>query len=160
MKKTLRSISFILIILLIAVLGYLKLNPPLTQGSIGTTSDKLSVIVALGNKNLLGNIHITDVSINANQAPTKVRMQVSNSTKGFIITDTYQPYEEEYGMKEYETITLEPQSAPIPFSKQAKAGSENPARIYGLSITEDTPIERINVTYRYLGISFVKTINV
>ncbi|MGP4059614.1 hypothetical protein [Halobacillus sp. H74] len=159
MKRILRYASYVLILLLISFIGYLKINPPLAYGSIGTTEDKHTVIVAVGNKNLVGSIQITNVSINDNQPPSNIKLQISDSEKGFMLTDTYALYEEK-GLQDYETIALGPDTSPLDSKKVAAAASQSPMKIYGLSITEDTSIERIEVTYRYLGLAFVKTIHV
>ncbi|KHE68359.1 hypothetical protein [Halobacillus sp. BBL2006] len=160
MKKTFRTTAFILIILMIALMAYLQFNPPLAHGSVGTTTDKQSVIVALGNKNLLGDIYITDVSINGKEPATNPLVQVSDSDTGFVISNTYNPYEGEYGMQDYKSIRLKPNSSPVPEDKKASAKDDHPSPIYGLSITEKMPIEQIEVSYRYLGLTFVTTINI
>ncbi|MGI8313914.1 hypothetical protein [Halobacillus mangrovi] len=164
MKKTVKTLAFIIIIMTVGFMGFLQLNPPLAHGSVGTTTDKQSVIVALGNKSLLGDIKITDVSINGNEPATNPLVQVSDSDTGFIISNTYNPLKGEYHMQDYKSITLEPNSSPVSSKDQDQnkvaAKSNDSNRIYGLSITEEIPIEQIEVSYRYLGFTFVTTINV
>ncbi len=152
--------TFVVILLFVSFIGFLKLNPPLTHGSIGTTEDQQTVIVALGNKSLLGNIHITDISINNNQSPTNVKMQVSDSDKGLMITDTYALVEEAYAVQDYDTISLAPNTSPLSSKAMASSVNSAPNTIYGLSITEDSSIDRIKLTYRYFGLIFFTTIQV
>lgn len=161
MKRIFRYTIFVLILLFVCFIGFLKINPPLAHGSIGTTEDKHTVIVALGNKNLLGSIQITDVSINNNQSAPNAKIQVSDSEKGFMLTDTYALVEDPYGMHDYETFSLDPDTSPLT-TKAAMASpvKTSPTPIYGLSITDDTSIDSINLTYRYFGLVFFKTIKV
>ncbi len=160
MNKVFRYIIVILILLFVSFIGFLKLNPPLAHGSIGTTEDKHSVIVALGNKSLLGNIQITDVAINNNQPPTNVKVQISDSEKGFTLSDDHALLMEEYGIKDYETVLLGPDTSPLASRAIASPADDIPSPIYGLSITEETSIDSIKLTYRYLGLVFFKTIKV
>ncbi|MGR9048084.1 hypothetical protein ACQ4XT_05620 [Halobacillus faecis] len=160
MKKVIRYAVFVLILLFVSIIGFLKLNPPLTHGSIGTTEDKQTVIVALGNKSLLRSIQITDVSINNNQQPTNIKMQISDSEKGFMITDTYALVEDAYAINEFETIPLAPDTSPLASKAMAASPDTSPTTIYGLSITEESSIDSIKLTYRFFGLVFFKTIQV
>lgn len=158
MKIIFRYTLFVLILLFVFSIVLLKINPPLAHGSIGTTEDKHTVIVAVGNKNLLGNIQITDVSINNNQSAPNAKIQVSDSDKGFMLTDTYALVEDT--MHDYETFSLGPDTSPLANKAVASPAQTSPTKIYGLSITEDTSIDSINLTYRYLGLVFFTTIKV
>ncbi|SFK10585.1 hypothetical protein SAMN04487936_107126 [Halobacillus dabanensis] len=160
MKRIFRYTFFALILLIVIIIGFLKINPPLAHGSIGTTEDKHTVIVALGNKSLLGSIHITDVSINNNQSTPNAKIQVSDSEKGFMLTDTYALADDTYGMYDYETFSLDPDTSPMITKAIASTVEKSPTTIYGLSITEDTSIDSINLTYRYFGLVFFTTIKV
>ncbi|QHT48546.1 hypothetical protein QRD89_18985 [Halobacillus sp. ACCC02827] len=160
MKRIFRYVAFVLILLLISFIGFLKLNPPLAHGSIGTTEDKQTVIVAVGNQNWIGDIQITNVATNNKETPSNVKMQISDSDKGFILTDTYALVDESYDMQDYETIVLGPDTSPLSSKKVAAATDSNPSTIYGLSISQDTSIDRIEVSYRYFGLSFIETIHI
>ncbi|WP_226582240.1 hypothetical protein [Halobacillus litoralis] len=162
MKKTLRHTVYALIFLFILSIGYLKFNPPFEHGSIGATEDKHTIIVSVGNKSFLGDIHITDVSINNNQRPSNIAVQVSNTEKGFILTDNHALVKDEYTIEDYQSIALGPDTSPHRHLTKsvAAAAKEEPTTIYGLSISEDTSIDSIKVTYRYMGLIFFKTIQV
>lgn len=152
MKKAARYIGFSFFLVLILFIGYLKINPPLAYGSIGTTSDKQSVIVPLGNKSVFGTIHILQISINGSETPTNMRVQTGHTSAGFMMTDLLHTNQ---GQEDYESIILAPNSSPVASDSENASGN---SKTYGLSISEETPIERIDVSYRYLGLSFEKTI--
>ncbi|MBA2174779.1 hypothetical protein H0266_07725 [Halobacillus locisalis] len=153
MKKTLRHSSFFLLSLAIILIGFLKMNPPLAYGSIGTTSDKHAVVVAVGNKHVVGSIHFTEVWINGMEAPTKIKVQVSDSNTGFVMSDLVTAANDHVKLEDYHSFKLLPNSSPSPSEKPPY---QQP--IYGLSISEDVPIERIDVSYTYLGLTFEETI--
>ncbi|WP_237417283.1 hypothetical protein [Halobacillus litoralis] len=155
-----RYLVYALIFLLVSFIAFLKLNPPLEHGSIGSTEDKQSVIVALGNKSMLGSIHITDVSINDDEVPSHVNVQISDTEKGFTLTDTHALLGETHHTQAFTSFSLGPDTSPLAAKTVAAATDPAPATIYGLSIAEDTTISRIKVTYRYFGLIFSKTIHV
>ncbi|WP_235617641.1 hypothetical protein [Brevibacillus brevis] len=146
LKKKL-SISILLIAILVGGFYFLvKGNPPLDIGTLASSKDRKSVVVGIGNKGF-GEVKIIDVSVNNNEKPSKTKVQVSNALQGFIITDDYDNKESiPYGFQKIEDTSM-------------KAGtSEGTAtkndEIYGLSVIHHEAINRVNIKYSYLGITF------
>lgn len=123
-----------------------KGNPPLEVGTLASSKDHKSVVVGMGNKGF-GEVKIIDVSVNNNEKPSKTKVQVSNALQGFIVTDDYDNKESiPYGFQKIEDTSM-------------KAGtSEGTAtkndEIYGLSVIHHEAINRVNIKYSYLGITF------
>ncbi|MCA0984863.1 hypothetical protein LCL89_12475 [Halobacillus yeomjeoni] len=151
MKKVLKPASFFIILFFSILSLYLQFSPPLSHGFVGSTMDKESVIVSLVNNNILGKVRITNVKVNGKEPPVKMMMQVSHKDKGFSISDSY---EEAYGMN-----NISDSSARHVRTIFLSSQKSQPEKIYGLSISQGKPINRIEVSYRYLGLSFVKTIS-
>ncbi|TGB01233.1 hypothetical protein [Halobacillus salinus] len=152
LKRTLISCVLILLILI----GFLKINPPLAYGSVGTTSDQHSIIVALGNKHVFGSIRIQQVAINGTSQPSNIHLQVSDAGSGFIMSDLAATTNKRMS-EDFSAIRLLPNSSP--HAKEPVRSSPKHT-IYGLSISENAPIQKIDVTYTYLGLTFQETIQI
>ncbi|MGG4445467.1 hypothetical protein HP398_08025 [Brevibacillus sp. HB1.4B] len=119
-----------------------KGNSPLDIGTLASSNDHKSVVVGIGNKGF-GEVKILDVSVNNDEKPSKTKVQVSNALQGFIVTDDYDNKESiPYGFQNIEDIAM-------------KAGtSTKNDEIYGLSVIYHEAINRVNIKYSYLGITF------
>lgn len=157
MKVVLRRAMILCLLILLTLIGFLKINPPLAYGSVGTTSDQHSVIVAVGNKHVFGNIHIKDVWINGSNEPARIKLQVSDVGTGFFLSDIADSVHGNVRAEDYSAIRLLPNSSP---HSKAPVRSSPHHTIYGLSISENTPIQRIDVSYTYLGLTFQETIQI
>ncbi len=139
---------------------YLKVNPPISTGTIATGDDKHIAVVEVGNKGLTG-IKVRDVLINHNQKPKKLRVQVSNPLNGFMITDSFDDIKEEYGVRNLESVTIQPKTSPqMQLDKMNNGTATEKDHSYGISIVDDEPIETVIIEYRHFGIPFVKTISI
>ncbi|RWZ54697.1 hypothetical protein EQV77_13700 [Halobacillus fulvus] len=154
MKTVARSAALLLLFLFILTIAYIKVNPPLAHGSIGTTTDRHSVIITIGNKSLFGAIHITDVSINGSLPPMEVKVQETDSSAGLMITDIATDPASQFNTEKPAPITLMPNSSPLVTDSAEQL--EN--KVYGLSITEKNPIDKIELSYKFFGLTFIKTI--
>ncbi|WP_409177867.1 hypothetical protein [Brevibacillus fortis] len=146
MKKKLWISVVLLAIFMGAFYSLVKGNPPLDIGTLASSNDHKSVVVGIGNKGF-GEVKILGVSVNNDEKPSKTKVQVSNAMQGFIITDDYENQgSKPYGFQNIEDIAM-------------KAGtSEGTAtkndEIYGLSVIHHEAINRVNIKYSYLGITF------
>jgi hypothetical protein len=149
-----------LIMLLIGSFLYIKLTPPLVGGTVGIGNEKHIVVAEIGNKGF-NHIKIADVLVNNNEQPQKLKVQVSNPLKGFIITDKFDAEAKEYGIKNIEAVTIQPNTSPqVQLEKVNKGTATEKDVSYGISIVHDKPIETVIIEYRYFGLSFVKTISI
>lgn len=157
-----RKITFISVlifaILSIGLFIYIKSNPPLISGTIGTSGDKHTVVVVIGNKGFSG-IKITKVLINNNELALDKKIQINNPLKGFIISDSFE--EKEYNMKKIDDVNILPNTSPSTQLEKVNNGtaSEND-KSYGLTVLNNKPINEVIIHYNYLGLNFEKSISI
>lgn len=147
-----------IVILSIGFFSFIKSNPPLVSGTVGTTEDNNAVLVEIGNKGF-SDVEIKDVLINNNEQPLKRKMQVSNPLKGFIITDSFNEGASEYGISEIEDVAILPDTSPsTQLEKVNNSTATKNDKSYGISVVHHKPIESVKIKYRYLGFSFEETV--
>ena len=157
MKKLLITVGSLLI-LFVGAYTFMKMVPPLSADPSASGSDRQTQLVSIGNKSLLGDIQIVEVLVNNDTAPEKVKIQVSNHEKGFIISEHFDGKEEkiEYTFKELNSFTLKPNTDPQKQLDQLNADNTmDDDSIYALSINHEESIFRVIIKYRHLGISHV-----
>ncbi|KMM38458.1 hypothetical protein [Guptibacillus hwajinpoensis] len=157
MRKNFLILVLSIIIAVCGLYAYLIFNPPLEVGTLASTKNEKSVVVGVGNTGLTG-VEIVSVTVNNNEDPLQTKVQVSNPLQGFIITDDY--YSEEstkYRFTEIEQVNIKTGTAPLSNFQNLDEGaaSEND-EAYGISVTFSEPINEVQITYKYLGISFEK----
>ncbi|KMY50916.1 hypothetical protein [Peribacillus loiseleuriae] len=105
-------------------------------------------------------IKITSVLINNNEQPKKLKVQVSNSLKGFALTDSFEAVAGEYDIKNLESVTIQPKTSPqMQYEKMDKGTATEKDVSYGISIVSDRPIETVIIKYQYYGLPFVKNLD-
>lgn len=145
----------LIIVLFIGIIFWIKVNPPLESGTVASDREYTSVIVELGNKGF-SDIQITKVDINNSETPTEVKMQINHPDKGFVITDDFSSSE----AATYNFVSLT--DAKIAkrtiiddmYEKQDKKQVKEDDKIYGLTILNEQPIYKVDIHYRYLGLSY------
>ncbi|GED60655.1 hypothetical protein BFO01nite_47870 [Brevibacillus formosus] len=161
MKKKL-WISILLIAIFVGGFYFLIIgNPPLEIGTLASSKDHKSVVVGIGNKGF-GEVQIMDVSVNNDEKPSKTKVQVSNALQGFIITDDYDnPGSKPYGFQNIEDIAIKAGTSPSAYFKKMDEGAATKNdEIYGLSLIHHEAINRVNIKYSYLGITFDERVSV
>lgn len=159
MKKAIfiSAATMVVIILLVGSYIYVKSNPPLVGSSVGTGDENHVALVEVGNKGFK-DVKITEVLVNQNEQPQKLKVQVSNVIKGFMIGDPLDEKAKEYGATNLESVTIQPNTSPqMQLDKWNNGTATEKDVIYGITIAHDKPITTVIVKYRYLGLSFVKT---
>jgi len=153
--KVKKIIVGLFIVIFIGIIFWLKVNPPLESGTIASNGEYTSVVVGLGNKGF-GDIQISKVHINKGGRPIKVKMQINHPNKGFVITDELSSSE----AAAYNFVSLT--EAKIAkrtiidemYEKQDKKQVKEDDKIYGLTIFNEQPIYKVEIHYRYLGLSY------
>ena len=153
--KVKKTIVGLIIILFITVIFWIKVNSPLQSGTIANNREYTSVIVELGNKGF-SNVQITNIYINNGETPTEVKMQMNHPDKGFIITDDFSSSE----AAAYNFVSLT--EAKIAkrtiidemYEKQNQKQLKEDDIVYGLTILNEQPIYKVDIHYRYLGLSY------
>ncbi|MBM7662367.1 hypothetical protein JOC85_003174 [Bacillus mesophilus] len=159
-----RIVMIVCLVLLIGVgfISYLKSNPPLVSGAIGSSSNHKVLLIEVGNKSNLGNVHIEEVYINGGIKPEKVMLQVSNPLGSLAITDQFEGKEVEgYQFEEVDSVEIEPQTVPTQNLEKVNnhTASEEDSS-YALSIGHEEEVYEVTVSYRYLGFAFENVLTI
>ncbi|MFB7140801.1 hypothetical protein ACFCYN_14200 [Gottfriedia sp. NPDC056225] len=159
LKKTVVVLAIVVFVMLIGLKPVLKRNPPLESATLGWTQDKHAVVMAIGNKGWR-KIKLTDVLVNNNEQPLNVKIQVSNPTEPFIISDSFKDRKKSI-IKDIDDVEIKPHTSLTNSLKKVNNGtSTKKDRTYGLSIVQNKSIHQVIIKYRYLSIPFVKEIAV
>ncbi|NMH67943.1 hypothetical protein HF072_03990 [Bacillus sp. RO3] len=149
-----------IVVILVGMFSFIKFNPPLVSGAVGATNDYHAVVLAIGNKGF-SEVKVDDVLVNGNEEPSHIKMQVSNPLKGYIITDTFDEEAKAYGIQNIENVTIQPDTAPSAQLEKVNNGTATTDdKSYGISVVHNKVIEKVNIKYTYLGISFDKTVTI
>ena len=138
---------------------FVKFNPPLELGTLGSSGDNKSVVIGVGNKGI-SEITILDVLVNDNENPTKTKVQVSNALQGFIITDNFNSSEsKKYGFRNLEDTTIKVEKYLFDKLKNSDDNmTANKDEVYGVSVLYTEEIFKVHIKYSYFGITFRETI--
>lgn len=156
LKKTLVIIVVLTVITIGIGFVFLKLNNPLTGGTIAWTQEKKTALVGVGNKMPFGEIQIDSVLVNNDNQPTNIKVQVSNPLKGFVLTDNInEEKESEITFQNLNTVRLQGKTDPEKQLNKVDEGTVTKNDItYAIMVTHNQEINEVIVKYRYLGITF------
>ncbi|MEC5424735.1 hypothetical protein QGM71_14710 [Virgibacillus sp. C22-A2] len=162
MKKIIILCISLVVLIFIGSYIYLKINPPLVAVQSGTAMERQILLVKVGNKNLFGEIEIQDVLVNDSIKPSRMKVQVSDQSKGFIISDRFDGEEEqEYTFKDLDNIKLQPKTDPQrQLEKVNNSVSTKEDLIYAITLGHQNSIDKAIINYRYLGMSFKKVVSI
>lgn len=165
MVRSKRITLFVVIVCFITFIGcfvWLKIDAPLVATIAGSSSENQLLLVSVGNKSRLAKIHIEEVLINNDETPEKVKIQVSNALKGFIISSNFEGKKEsEYNFTDLKVVGLKTQTNPQNQREKINNGiaTEKDTIIYAITINHDDKVRMVIIKYRYLGIEFEKVIH-
>ncbi|MGY4691053.1 hypothetical protein [Salibacterium sp. K-3] len=158
LKKIITLSIISMVVIFGGIFSYITFNPPLVKGSVGSINNYNAVLLVIGNKGF-SDVHIDDVSVNGDEKPSKVKMQFSNPSKGFIVTDTFNQEAEDFNLHDIENVAIKTNTSPV--KQREKADNDTAAtddKRYGISVVHDNQIENVTITYSYLGIPLEKTV--
>ncbi|MGR9049437.1 hypothetical protein ACQ4XT_12505 [Halobacillus faecis] len=160
MKKINLMIVLIIIVCSIGLFSFIKFHTPLVSGAIGSSADKQSVVISIGNKGF-SNIKIEDVRINTSEEPLDEKVQVTHPLKGFIVADSFDGEAEEYGLTDIQDVIIKPNTSPSSQLEKVNNGTATEKdNSYGLSIINHKEINEVIIHYNYLGMAFEKSITI
>jgi hypothetical protein len=153
--------KIVMILCLVFVIGvgyvsYLKSNPPLVSRAIGSSSNNEILLIEVGNKSNLGNVHIDEVYINGGIKPDKVMLQVSNPLASFAITDQFEGKKmADYQFQKVDSVEIGPQTSPVQnLEKVNNHTASKDDSSYAISIGHEEAVYEVIVSYRHLGLAF------
>ncbi len=167
MFKKSRIFIVVIVMLLVGILLYFKINPPLDIRGIGSnaeqagnvTSDKGNpfVIVAQPENNGFVNIRLKEVLINSNEKPIKAELGVGRSNHMVMVTQALGNIEEDEEISFHEISEY-----PIrPLTKvQNEQVDSDTIKHYGIAVFHYEKINNLIIKYSYLGIPFEKEIDI
>ncbi|GGI11498.1 hypothetical protein [Gottfriedia solisilvae] len=160
-KKIVIVLAIVILLILIGIKPIMKRNPPLEIGTIAWLEKKNGVVIQVGNKGWK-KIDITEVSVNTNERPLNVKIQVNNALKPLIVTDSFINKEaKNYVFKNINSISIEPNTSPSYILEKENNGTlTGKDKIYGISVLHDESINKIIIKYRYLSLQFEKELSV
>lgn len=157
MKKKRWIFALIIVIATVGFYSFIKFNPPIEVNTLGISQSQKSVVVGIGNTGF-SKMKILNVSVNNKEKPVETKVQVSNDSKGLIITEDFHSEEaREFGFTNIKNVTI---PAKTSFSDREKSSESKNDKLYGISALHNEAIHTVYIKYRYLGMSFEETISV
>lgn len=157
MKKKSWIFALVIVIAAVGFYSFIKFNPPIEVNTLGMSQSHKSVVVGIGNTGF-SKMEILNVSVNNNEKPLEAKVQVSNDSKGLVITEDFNSKEaREFGFTNIKDVTI---LAKTSFSDREKDADNKNYEIYGISTLHNKAIHKVYIEYRYLGISFEETVSV
>ncbi|MGF3104448.1 hypothetical protein [Rossellomorea sp. DUT-2] len=163
MKK--RWIAVVLLVVVAVVGGtyfWIRENPPMEVGVIGQNVDGTSVLVEVTNHGF-SDAKVVGVTVNNDEAPEKVKMQVSNLIQGYFITDDDDQDElpKEISFKNIEDVSVKAvPSKEEQYKKLEDGTATKDDTIHAVNVFHDEEVNRVMIEYRYFGMTFHETVEV
>ncbi|MDG5472674.1 hypothetical protein P6709_13030 [Jeotgalibacillus sp. ET6] len=159
MKKWLISLTFAGAVSAGVFVLYFYFNPPMGLGGIGSSESSKSVILAVGNESF-GTIKVDEILVNEKESPSEVKMQVTDPYTGFVITEDFSEFEEEYGMTDLALVELESYTSPSSqYEKMDNGTATTDDKSYGLSVLHQDEINKVTIKYSYFGIPLEEVVH-
>jgi hypothetical protein len=159
MKK--RWIAAVLLLVAVVVGGayiWVRENPPIEIGMIVQNEDATSVLVEVTNRGFR-EAKVVRVTVNNDDAPEKVKMQVSNLLKGFVLGDDDRDEKVEY--KNLKNVVIKGGSSQSEQMEKLNDGTATiDDTIYAVYVFHDEAVSRVMIEYQYFGMTFHETVEV
>ncbi|MGG1629708.1 hypothetical protein [Rossellomorea sp. NRS-1567] len=159
MKK--RWIAAVLLLVAVVVGGayiWVRENPPMEIGMISQNEDGKFVLVEVTNHGFR-EAKVVKVTVNNDEAPEKVKMQVSNLLKGFVLGDDDRDEKVEY--KNLKDVVINGGSSQSEQMEKLNDGTATKDdTIYAVHVFHDEAVSRVMIEYQYMGMTFHETVEV
>ncbi len=161
MRLTLWISSLFLVIILGGAFLFIKFSPPLEIGTVASSDDQQMALIDIGNKGF-SKMKITKILVNKAETPTDVKLQESNLIDGFALTENYNSQEGKgIAFKNIDDVNIKSGTSPAAnFEKSDDGTASKKDIIYGVHIINNQAITDVEITYKYLGIFFIKKVNI
>lgn len=159
MKK--RWITAVLLLVAVVVGGtyfWVSENPPMEIGMISQNEDGTSVLVEVTNHGFR-EAKVGRVRVNHDDAPEKVKMQVSNLLKGYVLGDDDRDEKVEY--KNLKDVVIErgsSQSKQMEKLNNGTATKDDP--LYAVHVFHDEKVRQVKIEYEYFGMTYIETVEI
>jgi hypothetical protein len=156
-----RWIAAVLLLVIVAVGGtyfWIRGKPPMEIGTIGQNEDGTAVLVEVTNHGFR-EAKVVKVTVNNDDAPEKVKMQVSNLLKGYVHGDDDRDEKVEY-MNLKDVVIKEGSSQSEQMEKLNNGTATKDDTIYAVHVFHDEAVSRVMIEYQYIGMTFHETVEI
>ncbi|CAN7546230.1 hypothetical protein [Rossellomorea sp. LjRoot5] len=157
MKKRFVMAILFLMVAVVVVGGYfwIKKNPPIEVGVVAQNATGTSVLVEVTNHGWK-DAKVTGVTVNHDEVPGEVKMQVSNLLTGYAITDgPGDKLPEGIRFKNVEEVTIKAGLTNAEQLDSVDAGTATKEdMIYAVNVFHDEKVRRVLIEYEYLGMTY------
>ncbi|MEI2665741.1 hypothetical protein [Rossellomorea sp. LJF3] len=162
MKKRL---WMIVLFLMVAAIGggymWLRFHPPMEVGVVAQNAGGTSVLVEVTNHGWK-DAKVTGVTVNGDEAPDEVKMQVSNLLRGYAITDgPRDELPEEISFENMGDVRIK---AGLTNAEQMDRLDDGTAtkedRIYAVNVFHDEKVMQVQIEYQSLGMTYRETVDI
>lgn len=153
--KMKKIIVGLIVVVMIVIIVWLRLNPPLENGSFYRNPDSTTVVIDLGNKGF-GDIQVTEVFVNNGETPSDVKMQIFHPDKGsIVVNDVFSSEAAAHNLFSLKDAKIKKGTIIREiYERQGKNQLKEEDRIYGLTIVNKQPIYNFEVHYSYLKMPY------
>lgn len=161
LKRKMQVFTGIIVILLVGLLLYLKINPPLNirgvsanpkqVGSNTNIEENQFIIVANPENKGFANIRIKDVIVNSNEKPNRLELGIGRSNYMVLVSEVFGDTNEGISFHKIDEYPIKPL-----VKTQSEEADSNTIKHYGIAVFHDEKIDNLIVKYSFLGIPFEK----
>jgi hypothetical protein len=162
MKKRLITAVLLSVAVVVGGIYYWVIeNPPIEIGMIGQNEDGTSVLVEVTNHGFR-EVKVVSVTVNNDDAPEMVKMQVSNLLKGYVmIDDIGDQLPIEVSLQNIEDVFIKagPTNAEQLESLDAGTATKEDT-IYAVNVFHDERVRQVMIEYQYFGMTLIETVEI
>ncbi|MGM0828844.1 MAG: hypothetical protein ACQEU4_11505 [Bacillota bacterium] len=157
-KRRIVALLFLVAVVVGGTYFWVRENPPIEIGMIGQNEDGTSVLVEVTNHGFR-EAKVVKVTVNNDDAPEKVKMQVSNLLKGYVHGDDDRDEKVEYkNLKD--VVIKEGSSQSEQMEKLNNGTAAKDDTIYAVNVFHDESVSRVLIEYQYIGMTFHETVEI
>ncbi|WP_034761551.1 hypothetical protein [Rossellomorea vietnamensis] len=162
MKKRL---WMIVLFLMVAAIGggytWLRMYPPMEFGVVAQNAAGTSVLVEVTNHGWK-EAKVTGVTVNGDEAPDEVKMQVSNLLRGYAITDgPRDKLPEEISFENVGDVRIKAGPTNAEQMDRLDDGTATKEdRIYAVNVFHDEKVMQVQIEYQSLGMTYRETVDI
>ncbi|MCC5803573.1 hypothetical protein [Rossellomorea vietnamensis] len=138
---------------------WLRVHPPMEVGVVAQNAAGTSVLVEVTNHGWK-DAKVTGVTVNGDEAPDEVKMQVSNLLRGYAITDgPRDELPEEISFENMGDVRIKAGPTNEEQMDRLDDGTATKEdRIYAVNVFHDEKVRHVQIEYQSLGMTYRETV--
>jgi hypothetical protein len=160
-KRWIVALLFLVAVVVGGTYFWVRENSPIEIGMIGQNEDGTSVLVEVTNHGFR-EAKVVKVTVNHDDAPEKVKIQVSNLLKGYVMIDEIgDQLPIEVSLQNIEDVFIKagPTNSEQLESLDAGTATKDDT-IYAVHVFHDESVSRVLIEYQYIGMTFHETVEI